>query len=83
MCITDVKVRKTFYVGKVKALLSITLDDCIAIHDIKIIQGTERLYVAMPHRRYSDGTLHDIVHPINSATRLALETEILIAYNQI
>ena len=80
MRITGIKIRKTFPLGNVKALISITLDDCIAVHDIKIMQGTKRIYVSMPRRRYSDGTLHDIVHPIKPATRMTLENEVLTAY---
>lgn len=80
MKISDIKTRKVFTEGNLKAVVSITLDDCIAIHDIKVIQGHERLFVAMPNRFDDNGQSRDIVHPINYAARETLEKLILTAY---
>jgi stage V sporulation protein G len=81
MNITGVKIRKLFPEGKVKAIVSVTLEDDFAIHDMKVIQGIERLFVAMPNRRNEDGRFQDIVHPISQAARSQLETVILNVYN--
>lgn len=81
MKITDIKIRKIIAEGKVKAVVSITFDDCLAVHDIRIIEGNERMFVATPSRRTSDGTYKDIVHPINSEFRAELENAILEKYN--
>ena len=80
MNISDIKIRKVYTEGKLKALVSITVDGCLAIHDIKVIEGSERLFLAMPSRKEKDGTFRDIVHPISSETRELLEREILAAY---
>ena len=80
--ITDVRVRKIFSEDNLKAMVSITIDDCLAIHEIKIIQGTERLFVAMPSRMDENGYYHDISHPIDSATRSDFERIILDAYER-
>ena len=79
MNITDIIFRKTFDSGKLRAIASITLDGCFAIHDIKIIQ-TDRLFVAMPCRTDSHETSRDIVHPIGEAARHELESAIINAY---
>ena len=79
MNITDISFRKTFDSGKLRAIASITLDDCFAIHEIKIIQ-TDHLFVAMPCRNDSYGISHDIVHPIGEAARHELESAIIGAY---
>ena len=81
MNITDIIFRKTFDSGKLKAIASITLDGCFAIHDIKIIQ-TDHLFVAMPCRTDSHETSRDIVHPIGEAARHELESEIISAYKE-
>ena len=78
--ITDVRIRKIFPEDDLKAIVSVTIDDCLAIHEIKIIQGTERLFVAMPNRMDENGNYHDIVHPIDSATRNDFEKIIFAAY---
>ena len=80
MLITEVKIRKTFAEGTLKAIVSVTIDNCIAIHDIKIIQGIDRIFVAMPSRKDESGNYHDIVHPIDSATRNDFEKIIFAAY---
>ncbi len=80
MNITDIKIRKTFPEGNVKAVVSITLDDFIAIHEIKVVQGNGRIFAAMPNRLDSNDVYRDIVHPISSEARNKLESIILKAY---
>ena len=80
MQITDVKIRKLMSSGRLRAVVSITIDDMIAVHDIKVVQGDERLFVAMPSRKDESGIFRDIVHPINAEFRALLEKEILAAY---
>jgi len=81
MTISDIKIRKTYTEGKLRALVSITVDDCLAIHDIKVIAGTDRLFLAMPSRREKDGSFRDIIHPISGETREMMERIILEAYH--
>ncbi len=80
MNITDVKIRKIYQDKRLRALASITIDDELAIHDIKIIQGPERIFVAMPSRKEENSVYRDIVHPITSTTRKNIEDKILTAY---
>lgn len=80
MTITDIKVRKTFEDGKLRGVVSVTFDDYFAVHDIKIVQGDERLFVAMPSRRDDSGAYRDIVHPISHEARQVIENSILDAY---
>ena len=80
MDITDVKIRKTYQDNRLRAIVSITIDDVLAIHDIKIIQGPERMFVAMPSRREENGSYRDIVHPIDSSGRKNIEDIVLKAY---
>lgn len=80
MNITDIKIRKLLSDGRLRAIVSITLDDTIALHDIKIIEGPNRLFVAMPSRRDDNGVFRDIVHPISATGRESLESEIIEAY---
>lgn len=82
MQITDVRVRKIAKVGKMKAVVSITLDDVFVVHDIKVIEGAKGLFIAMPSRRAADGEYRDITHPINSETREWLQKLILEAYER-
>lgn len=82
MKITDIKVRKLLDSGKLRGVISITLDDVFAVHDIKVIQGENRLFVAMPSRRDEKGTFRDVVHPINSELRTEFESQILAAYQK-
>ena len=82
MNITDIKIRKTFDKGRLKGIVSITLDDIFAVHDIKVIAGENRLFVAMPSRRDETGIFRDIVHPINAGARKCIEDEILKAYER-
>ncbi len=83
MNITQVKVSKTQESGRMKAVASVTFDNEIAVHDIKVIDGPERLFLAMPSRKASDGTYRDIVHPINAEARAVLEQAILEKYREI
>ena len=69
MNITDVRVRKVTKEGKMKAVVSITIDDEFVVHDIKVIEGEKGLFIAMPSRKATDGEYRDIAHPINSGTR--------------
>lgn len=80
MTITEIRVRKLITEGKLKGIVSITIDNVLAIHDIKIVQGEERLFAAMPSRRDDNGMFRDIVHPINGDIRKEMETQILSAY---
>lgn len=82
MQVTDVRVRKMAREGKMKAVVSITLDDILVVHDIKVIEGAKGLFIAMPSRRASDGEYRDIAHPINSETREWLRRTILEAYEE-
>ena len=79
MNITDIIFRKTFDSGKLRAVVSITIDDCFAIHEIKLIQ-TDHLFVAMPCRTDSHVISHDIAHPIRESARHELESAIVSAY---
>ena len=82
MNITDIKIRRIYQDKKLKALVSITIDDQLAVHDIKVVQGPERVFIAMPSRREENGRFRDVVHPINAETRSMLEEAILGAYFQ-
>lgn len=82
MNITDIKIRKIFAEGKIKAVVSIILDGDFAVHDLKIIEGIERLFVAMPNRKSEDGRYQDIVHPISSEARAQLEKVVLGKYQE-
>ncbi len=82
MNITDVRVRKVAKDSKMKAVVSITIDDVFVVHDIKVIEGEKGLFIAMPSRKSTDGEYRDIAHPINSDTREVLQNLILNAYNE-
>ena len=82
MKITDVRVRKVTKEGKMKAVVSITLDDEFVVHDIKVIEGEKGLFIAMPSRRAADGEYRDIAHPINSDTRERIQKIILAEYEK-
>lgn len=81
MKITDIKIRKFFDEGPMKAVASVTFDDCLAVHDVKVIFAKERYFIVMPSRKNPDGTYRDIVHPINSSFRQELEEAVIDAYN--
>ena len=82
MQITDGRVRKITKEGKMKAIVSITLDDVFVVHDIKVIEGEKGLFIAMPSKKAADGEYRDIAHPINSSTRDAIQNIILEAYDK-
>ncbi len=83
MNITDVRVRKVTKDGKMKAVISITIDDEFVVHDIKVIEGEKGLFIAMPSRKAADGEYRDIAHPINSATRNEIQDIILRKYEEM
>ena len=77
MNITDVRVRKMTKEGKMKAVVSITIDDEFVVHDIKVVEGDKGLFIAMPSRKAADGEYRDIAHPINSGTRNNIQQIVL------
>ena len=81
MQITDIKIRKFFEEGPMKAVVSVTFNDCLAVHDIKVIYARDRYFIVMPSRKNPDGSYRDIVHPINSDFRTALEEAVIDAYH--
>ena len=82
MRITDVRVRKMTQDSKMKAIVSITIDDEFVVHDIKVIEGEKGLFIAMPSKKATDGEYRDIAHPINSATRERIQDIILDSYEK-
>lgn len=80
MEITDIKIRKVTSEGRMKAVASVTFDGAFAVHDVKVIEGLEKLFVAMPSRRTPDGEYKDVAHPINSKMRDIIERSVLAAY---
>ena len=80
MQITDVKVRKLFEEGPMKAIVSVTFDAQLAVHDIKVINARDKYFIVMPSRKNPDDTYRDIVHPINSQFRATLEKAVIDAY---
>lgn len=82
MQITDVRVRKITKEGKMRAIVSITIDEEFVIHDIKVIEGDKGLFIAMPSKKATDGEYRDIAHPINSATREKIQEIILERYQK-
>ena len=83
MNITDVRVRRVAKEGKMKEVVSITIDEEFVVHDIKVIEGEKGLFIAMPSRKATDGEYRDIAHPINSATRERIQNIILEKYEQV
>ncbi len=82
MNITDIRIRRTYQDARLRALVSVTIDNDLAVHDIKVIEGPERLFVAMPSRKDDNGTFRDIAHPITPEARKILEERILKAYHE-
>ncbi len=80
MNITDIKVRKLFDDGPMKAIVSVTFDDQLAVHDIKVINAKDKFFIVMPSRKNPDDTYRDIVHPINAQFRGQLEASVIAAY---
>ena len=81
MVITDIKIRKLFDEGPMKAIVSVTFDGQIALHDIKVIYAREKFFIVMPSRKNPDGTYRDIAHPINAAFRAHMEDAVICAYH--
>lgn len=82
MEIADIKIRKILTEGRLRAVVSVTVDQMLAVHDIKVVQGDERLFIAMPSRKDENGVYRDIVHPIHPEARKMLEESILEAYQK-
>ena len=83
MEITDVKIRKIMTEGRLRAVVSVTIDDMFAVHDIKVVQGDERLFVAMPSRKMGEGDFRDIAHPLVSEMRERIKNAIFAEYEKI
>ncbi len=82
MNITDIRIRKTYDNDRLKALVSVTIDGELAVHDLKVISGPERLFVAMPSRKDENGVFRDVVHPISPEARKQLEDTVLSAFEE-
>ena len=82
MTITDVRIRKIATEGKMKAIVSVTFDNEFVVHDIKVIEGQNGLFIAMPSRKTPDVEFNDIAHPINTDTREKMQSSILAAYEE-
>lgn len=82
MNITDIRVRKINAEGRMKAVVSVTFDDAFVVHDIKVIDGQDRLFIAMPSRKTADGEFKDIAHPINVEMREAIQKAVLEKYEE-
>ena len=82
MKISDIRIKLIESTGKLKAIAAVTIDGCFVVHDIKILQGTDSLFIAMPSRKATDGEYRDIAHPINSSTRDKIQTIILEKYQE-
>ncbi|MFX4262864.1 septation regulator SpoVG [Pelotomaculum propionicicum] len=82
MQVTDVRVRKVLSEGKMKAIVSVTFDDAFVIHDVKVVEGQNGLFVAMPSRKTPDGEFRDIAHPITSSAREVIQSAVLNAYEE-
>ncbi len=80
MEITDIRIRKMNSEGKMKAVVSVTFDEALVIHDIKVIEGQDKVFIAMPSRKTPDGEFKDIAHPINAQMREKLQSAIIAAY---
>ena len=82
MKVTDVRVRKITNEGKMRAVVSITLDDEFVVHDIKVIEGEKGLFIAMPSKKGNDGEYRDVAHPISATTRAEIQRLILEKYEE-
>ena len=82
MDITAIRIRKILDGDRLRGIVSVTFDDAIAVHDIKIVQGDKRLFVAMPSRREANGEYRDIVHPMTNEAREELEKQVLLAFDE-
>ncbi|MCM1514176.1 MAG: septation regulator SpoVG [Anaeroplasma bactoclasticum] len=82
MRITDVKIKKVQSENRLRAIASVTIDDCFVIHELRIIEGKEGLFVAMPSRQTSNGVFRDIAHPIDTETRKIFEEVVIAKFNE-
>lgn len=82
MEITGIKIRKITNIGRLRGIVSVTFDDVLAVHDIKVVQGERRLFAAMPSRRDENGIYRDIVHPITAEARTDIENRVLRAFEE-
>lgn len=82
MNITDVRIRKVYVEGKMKAIVSVTFDDAFVIHDVKVVEGQNGLFVAMPSRKTPEGEYRDIAHPISTDARAVIQEAVLRAYEE-
>ncbi len=82
MDITDIRVRKINLEGRMKAIVSVTFDDALVIHDVKVVEGDKGLFVAMPSKKMPDGEYKDIAHPISSQAREVIQTAVLAVYEE-
>lgn len=82
MVITDIRVRRISAEGRMKAVVSVTFDDAFVVHDIKVIEGQDKLFIAMPSRKTLDGEFKDIAHPINVEMRETLQNAVLAKYEE-
>ena len=82
MKITEVRIRKVVAEGKLKGYATVTFDDCFVVHDIKVIEGNQGYFIAMPSRKTLDGEYKDIVHPLNTETREQIRTAILAEFEK-
>lgn len=82
MEITDIRIKRVASDSKMKAVVSVTFDDAFVVHDIKLIEGQDKLFTAMPSRKTPEGEYKDIAHPINSTMRVALENAIISKYKE-
>ncbi len=83
MRITDVRIRKINDEGKMRAVVSVTFDDEFVVHDIKVIEGQNGLFIAMPSRKMGEGDFRDIAHPLTSETRNRIKDAIFVEYNRV
>ena len=83
MKITDIRIRKSFDNGPMKAVVSVTFDDQFAVHDIKVIDAGGKNFIVMPSRKNADGTYRDVAHPINAQFRSEVEQAVMAAYNAL
>ncbi|MCR6545347.1 septation regulator SpoVG [Dehalobacterium formicoaceticum] len=83
MDVTDVRIRKTLSEGKMKAIVSVTIDDAFVIHDVKVVDGQNGLFVAMPSRKTPAGEFRDIAHPISQQARDIIQSKVLEKYQQV
>jgi stage V sporulation protein G len=82
MNVTDVRIRRISQEGKMKAIVSVTLDNAFVVHDVKVVEGQNGLFVAMPSRRTPEGAFRDIAHPISANARETIQTAVLKAYQE-